>query len=365
MELYVCDKQFNRLGLIGKFSYLLWRKRDTKHGEAELHVDVTIDNISLLQKGNILYRDDDNEAMYIYYRGFTEDEDGKEQLSIKCFSALRWIDRRILWNIYNYNDTAENIIRSMIMSECINPSNVKRKIAQIQLAAARNFGTSIQFQASYENVLEQVESLCNTYEIGIRSNFNGRSLFYELYEGTDRTIDQSINPRCILSKDFSNVISRNYEEADNDYKNTALIAGTGEGVDRKLVSIEQGTGLDRRELFVDARDLSETQTIDETEVTLSPEEYILLLKQRGLEKLLEQEEFISFDCELDVTKENTKYNRDFFLGDLITIRDDKLGIVMNSRVVEVDEVYQDIKEVFVKVGKSIPTLPEKVKRMVK
>ncbi|MGG3888650.1 siphovirus ReqiPepy6 Gp37-like family protein [Metabacillus fastidiosus] len=364
--LYICDENFKRLGIIGSFSYLLWRKRYSSYGEAELHVDVNAQNIELLQKGNILFRKDDNEAMYIYYRGFKEENTGVERLVIKCFSLVKWLDRRFLWGIYVYNDTPENIIRSMIRTECIAPSIPERRITQIKLAAAKGFGIPIQMQNSYGNVLEQTEALCNTYEIGIRSQFNGKELFYDLYEGINRTINQSENPRCILSKNFSNVLSRNYEEADNDFKNTVLVAGAGEGLERKRASIEQGSGLLRRELFVDARDLSDKKRVDEEEVPISDEEYTLLLKQRGLEKLLDHEEFLSFDCEMDVTKNNTKYGRDFYLGDIITIRDDRLRIIMNSRIVEADEVYQNAtKSVFVKVGKSVPTLPEKVRKMVK
>lgn len=364
--LYVCDQNFKRLGIVGSFSYLLWRKRYSSHGEAELHVDVNTQNIEMLQKGNILFRKDDNEAMYIYYRGFNEDDSGRDQLIIKCFSVIRWLDRRFLWGIYNFSDTPEKIARSMITTECIAPNNSSRKIPQLQMAPVKNFGNVIQFQVSYANVLEQIESLCNTYEMGVRAIFNGISLLVDFYKGMDRTINQTSNPRCILSKSFSNVLNRNYEEADNDFKNTVLIAGAGEGIERKLASIEQGSGLSRRELFVDARDLSTTKKINEEEVLISDEEYTLILKQRGLEKLLDYDEFISFDCEMDVTKDNTKYGRDFFLGDIITIRDDKLQIIMNSRIVEADEVYQNsTKSIFVKVGKSVPTLPEKVRKMVK
>ncbi|MGG3798992.1 siphovirus ReqiPepy6 Gp37-like family protein [Metabacillus fastidiosus] len=364
--LYVCDENFKRLGIIGSFSYLLWRKKYTSHGEAELHVEVNMKNIELLQKGNILFRKDDNEAMYIYYRGFTEDNSGSDQLVIKCFTVLRWLDRRILWGIYNYNATPENIARSMITNECINPGNISRRIPQIKLAGIKGFDAPVQMQASYRNVLEEVEALCNTYEMGIQSQFNGKEMFIDFYKGKDRTINQKENPRCILSKNFSNVLSRNYEEADNDFKNTVLVAGAGEGSNRKLASIEQGSGLTRRELFVDARDIAETVNYEGQEVPWLPESYLLVLKQRGLEKLLEYEEFISFDCEIDVTKDNTKYGRDFFLGDMITIRDDKLGVIMNSRIVEADEIYQNgVRSVVVKVGKSVPTLPEKVKKLVR
>lgn len=367
MELYVCDQSFTRLGILGSFSYLLWRKRYSSHGEAELHVEVNTKNIDMLQKGNILFRKDDNEAMYIYYRGFAEDNTGIDQLIIKCFTVVRWLDRRFLWGIYNYNDTPEKIARSMITTECISPKIPSRKIPQIQLSTVKSFGQPVKFQVSYANVLEQVEALCNTYEMGIQALYNGKLLLFDFYVGLNRTIDQSVNPRCILSKSFSNVLSRNYEEADNDYKNTVLVAGAGEDAERKMANIEQGSGLNRRELFVDARDLSDKKTVEGSEdIPYSDADYALILKQRGLEKLLEQEEFISFDCEMDVTKDNTKYGEDFFLGDIITIRDDKLQIIMNSRIVEVDEVYQGgTKSIFVKVGKSVPTLPEKVRKLVK
>lgn len=355
-----------RLGVIGAFSYLKWTKKYTSHGDAELHVDVNDKNIALLKRGNVLFREDDNEAMYIYYRGFSDDETGRDQLVIKCFSVIRWLEYRILWDIYNFDDTPEKIARAMITRESITPSDIGRKIDQIQLGPVKNFGTPIKMQVSDGNVLDQVEALCNTYEMGIRAIFNGISLTFDFYEGTDRSKNQSVNPRCILSKSFSNVIKRNYEEADNDYKNTVLIAGAGEGPQRKRTSIIQGSGLSRRELFVDARDLQQTKQVGENDDPISDEEYTLILKQRGLEKLFDHEEFLSFECEIDVTKDNTKYGRDFFLGDIITIRDDKLQITMNSRIVEVDEVFQnDSKSVIAKVGKSTPTLPEKVKRMVK
>ncbi|WP_433959308.1 siphovirus ReqiPepy6 Gp37-like family protein [Cytobacillus horneckiae] len=359
--LYVCNENFERLGMVGRFSYLLWRKKYSSHGEAELHVDVTTENINLLQKGRILFRKDDNEAMFIYYRGFSEDATGKDQLVIKCFSLIRWLDRRILWRIATYNNTPEDIVRSMISTEIISPSNLNRRISQIKLAARKGFGSPIELQASYVDLLEKIEAICNTYEMGIRTIFDGIEAKFDLYEGVNRTVNQSTYPRVILSKDFSNVLSRKYEEADNDVKNTALIGGEGEGTARTLTSIEQGTGLNRKETFVDARDIS-NQTEDN--VQIPDAEYKKILKQRGLEKLLDFEDFYSLECELDVTKENTKYGRDFFLGDLITIRDDKLGIIMNSRVEEVDEVYQQSKEIYVRVGKSVPTLTEKMKKLV-
>lgn len=364
--LYVCNENFERLGFIGNFSYLLWRKKYGPFAEAELHVDVTMKNIELLKIGNIIYRQDDNEAMFIYYRQF-DDSSGVDQLVIKCFSLARWTDRRILWKQYDFNTTPEKVMRQIIDETMINPTDVARKMPQVQLAPLRNIGQTIQQQISYKQVFEVCENLCTTHEIGMRCLFDGRSLQYDFYEGVDRTINQSVNPRIILSKSRSNLLKRNYEDADNDLKTTALIGGAGEGIERKMASL--GTtfsGLNRREIFIDAREISDTKDVDGTQVTIPTEEYDALLVAKGEEKMAEYTEFIGFDCELDVTKENTKFNEDFYLGDIITIKDDELGILMNSRVMQADEVFkEDGKSIYVTVGKSVPTLPQAIKRMVK
>ncbi|WP_421927634.1 siphovirus ReqiPepy6 Gp37-like family protein [Lysinibacillus capsici] len=364
--LYVCNENFERLGFIGNFSYLLWRKKYGIGSEAELHVDVTTKNIELLKKGNIIFRQDDNEAMYIYYRQF-DDSSGVDQLVIKCFSLTQWTDRRILWKQYDFNMTPEKIMRHIITETMISPTDLSRKIQQVQLAPLKNIGQPIQQQIAYKHVHEVCENLCNTHEIGMRCLFNGRELFYDFYEGINRTINQSLNPRIILSKNRSNLLKRKYEDADNSWKTTALIGGAGEGVSRKTATI--GTsykGLSRREMFIDAREISDTRDVEGEQVPISSGEYNSLLVAKGKEKIAEYTEFIGFDCELDVTKENTKYNEDFFLGDLITIKDDELNILMNSRVMQADEVFQqDGRSIYVTVGKSVPTLPEAIKRMVK
>ena len=366
--LYVCNENFERIGFIGSFSYFLWRKKYGPGSEAELHVDVTAKKVELLKKGNIVYRQDENEAMQIYYRQF-DDSNGVDQLVIKCFSLTRWTDRRILWGQYDFNDTPENIMRRAINETMINPSNSARKIRQVQLAPGKGIGQPIRQQMSYKYVYDVCENLCTTHDIGMRCLFNNLQLKYDFYEGTDRTINQNVNPRIILSKSRSNLLKRTYEDANNDLKNTVLVAGAGEGARRKTASLgNSNNGLNRRELFVDAREISDILGHDEegNPIYVPTSRYNSWLIAKGNEKVSEYNEFIGFECELDVTKENTKFNEDFFLGDLITIKDEELGILMNSRVMQADEIFKgDGKSIYVSVGKSVPTLPQALKRMVK
>ncbi|MGL4818669.1 MAG: siphovirus ReqiPepy6 Gp37-like family protein [Bacilli bacterium] len=365
--IYVLNEQFERIDIISDYSYLLWRKRYSAHGEAELHVKPTEKNIRVLKRGHILLRTDDSEAMYIHARYISEGNNN-DLLKVHAYSLSRWLDRRIIWGTKNLTGTPETIVRNLITSECITPTVAARKIACLELANASGFGTSISLQTSYANLLEKVEDICNTYEMGMRSvvDLRTRKMSIHFYNGTDRTVNQKVNPRCVLSKRFANVISSEFEESDNGYRNTVLVAGAGEGSARKLTSIEQGADLARCELYVDARDLQATRTVGDVEQPIPDAEYTLLMKQRGLEKLLENEQVISLDSEIDISKNNTLYGRDFFLGDIITVRDDKLDLTLNTRITEVDEVFQNsVRKVYTKIGKQTPTLVQKVRKMVK
>ena len=97
-----------------------------------------------------------------------------------------------------------------------------------------------------------------------------KQFVFKLYAGADRTYAQTENPYVVFSPKFENIANSNYLESKKEYKNVALVAGEGEGAERKTTSVGEGSGLERRELFVDARDIS---TTTEDNVTLSDEEY--------------------------------------------------------------------------------------------
>lgn len=89
------------------------------------------------------------------------------------------------------------------------------------------------------------------------------------------------------------------------------------------------SGFDRRELFVDARDL---QSSDESGNNMTTEEYVQLLGERGKEKLAEAQLVESFSTTVRVLDPTYQYGVDFFLGDIITVTDERLGITIDAVV---------------------------------
>lgn len=376
MELYVFNRDLELQGMLDTFTSLRWVRRYSKSGEFELYCALDFNTLNLLKKENIIFKKDDIEAGYIDTRQLKVGENGQEYLEIKGNFLTNYLDRRINWERLNYSGKTEELMRKLVNDNAINPSNINRKIPNLKLGDLKSFTEEIKYQKSFGNVLEQLENISSTNNLGYRNilDFKNKKVIFEIYKGVDRTINNGNIAPCIFSRDFENVLEQSYFDSINNYRNTCLIAGAGEGKDRKLTSIEEGEGLDRYELYVDARDLQETKSIEKKdsagntiteEVPIPIEEYYKILLQRGKEKLEECKEIQTFDSRIN-TNGNNIYKKDYDLGDIVTIVDKKWGLTIDARITEIEEVYeQQGLSINVVFGNNIPTIIDKIKQKLK
>ncbi len=87
------------------------------------------------------------------------------------------------------------------------------------------------------------------------------------------------------------------------------------------------SGLSRRELFVDARDLQ-----SDADKPLTAEKYAAVLTARGEEMLAENQLVQSFSTVVRTLAPTYEYSVDFFLGDTITAIDERQGGVTADAV---------------------------------
>lgn len=382
MELYVFSRDLELKGILDTFTSLRWIRRYHKTGEFELHCALDSNNLELLQRENIIYKKDDVEAGYIETRQLKLDSIGREYLELKGKFLTNYNDRRISWDRINFTGKTEELMRKLVNDNVISPSNINRKIPNLILGGLKGFTEDIKYQNGFGNVLEQLENLSNTSNLGYMNllDIKNRKIIFDVYKGVDRTVNQTSIAPCIFSRDFENILEQEYTDSLNNYRNTTLIAGAGEGTARKITSIEKGQGLDRYELFVDARDIMDTEEkkkiVTETdeegnvteheeteEVEIPWERYEPQLLQRGREKLAECTEINTFDSKINVLGNNV-YKKDFDLGDVVTVLDKKWGIRIDTRITEIEEIYeekgQDINVIF---GNNIPTIIDKIKQV--
>lgn len=363
MELYVFSRDLNFRGILESYFSLRWVRRYSRCGEFELHCGLTSETLNLLKQGNVIWKKDDLEAGYIEYRNLKQDTEGKETLIVKGKFLTGYLGRRIIWGTESLNTTAELAIRGLVNNHAINPTDTDRTIDLLTLGSIKNYTQSVNYQTSYSNLLDEVESIANANELGIRTliDIQNKQMIFDIYEGTNRTAGQSENAPAIFSREFENILEQEFTDSFNNYRNLALVAGEGEGSARELVTVGQGIGLDRFELFVDAKDLQST----DGDTTIPIEQYREMLVDRGKSKLAETKEIKTFESKINLNS-NLKYKEDFDLGDIVTCTSKKWGITIDTRITEIEEVYEESgKQVNVVFGNNIPTITDKIKQVVR
>lgn len=118
-------------------------------------------------------------------------------------------------------------------------------------------------------------------------------------------------------------------------------------------------GLSRREMFIDARDLQS----DSDGEPLTTEQYTQILQNRGAEKLAENQLVRSFAAQVRTYNPTYEYGESFFLGDTITVTDERLGITVDAVVQGVEHsVSRDGESLTLTLGYSMPSLATRLKR---
>lgn len=365
MDIYVFDKSFNLLGIIDSFESLIWDRQYYKTGSFKLHVTLpesdneAFEIINLLQKGNILMKDDSpEEAAYI--EDLVLDDEDSETMVVSGFFIDNFISERLIWGQQTYSGSIEEVMKQFVKMNAITPVDPKRIIPNLSLSLNREINKIANEVNSYANLAEQVEELALKYDVGWRVLFDleNKKYVFDVYEGKDLTVNQTINPQAIFSMEYENILEQSFTDSNAGFKNMALIAGQGEGAERKLAVINNNvSGFERRELFVDARDLSQEK---EDGTPISETEYVSMLVSRGESKLAELQPIQTFESEISVLS-NLIYKQDFDLGDKVTIQNNRWGITLNTRITSVKEVYEkNSRDIRVNFGSNIPTLIDRI-----
>ena len=362
MQIYVFDRSLNFTGAIDNYSSLRWRRRFNQFSEFELHCPLNPDTLSPLIRGSIICKSDSTEeAGFIEYRELQQNEQGEEFLVIKGKFLKSYLSRRIIWAQELLNTTNEIAMRTLVNDQCITPTDPNRIMPNLQLGALKNYVGDVNYQVTYNNLFDELINLTNLSNLGFRILLDtiNKKLNFDVYQGMDRTAGQAINPRCIFSMDFDNILSQNYIDSSNNLKNVALVGGTGVDSARKLVAVGSSAGLDRFEMFVDANNLSNINSVDSSVIT--DDIYLPMLTAKGTADLALTSDIKTFDSKVN-TNSNLTYKTDYDLGDKVTCLNKKWGLTMDTVIVEIEEIYEaQGTKINVVFGNNIPTLADKIK----
>jgi len=262
----------------------------------------------------------------------TIDERGERVVSASGFELRRIFSwRRVVpptgYARWEHTGPVETILKNLVYAQAGAGATIARRIPLLTMAADLGRGASYLISARYSGLDEEVEQAAWATNIGPRIYLDlaNELIVFDIGIGVDRTAGQSINGRAIFSTDFDTLKTATVTESDIEYRNYALVGGQGVGAARTIVPVYSGTeptGWARREMWVDARDISVTAD----------------LTKRGNSKLAENafEDYLEADI---LSYSSIVYQTDYDIGDLCTVS--ALGETVDARISEAQESWDE------------------------
>lgn len=310
MEIRILDEHFIELTVVDRYESFIWTDRYNECGDFELYSSVNEKWVNYIHVGNYLTTTDSDRMMIIEgYEVTTSIEDGRH-IKVTGRSLESILGRRIVWAQTVVSGSIQTIIKKLIDDSIIDPADQERKIPNFIFKESTDpelTKTIGEAQYTGTNVYNAIKDLCVDYKVGFKITLNENFEFvFELFRGQDRSVTVT------FSTEYNNLLSSDYTNDFSNYCNVTRVAGEGEGNARTMVTVGNVSGLDRIELFTDARDLSSKGT--------TASNYLNQLAARGRAKLAEKSITEGFQGEVEPNS-MYKYGVDYYIGDLVRFED--------------------------------------------
>lgn len=307
LEFY--DSNLNRLGTLLAWISLVWEEKYYTYGDCQIEVHQSDSILDLLKPGNMVCLTGHAEPMILH-----SVELQNKKLVANGYSASWLLSMRTSRDIVK-NEVAEVALRRVVSG--------MTPWTNLELGELHNLPDKYTSQTSGQSVLAYCENVCKAVDMGFHIIKSGKKLLFECYKP-----ERNLNLR--YAEIYGNMGNIEYTLSNKGEYNVATVAGAGEGDARIVVTVGRTdlTGAQRKELYVDARDVQK----DEGE---TDESYTERLRERGLEKLASA--LVADEITFDVASDGLQ------LGDYITANIDSIGVKMAARVSVIKQTVQNNK----------------------
>lgn len=311
-------------------STTIWTESFVEAGEFEFFTQMMPNTFEMFPIGGYIQSGFSENLMIIENYDLTFDSDSGVKLKVSGRDLKSILTRRIIWQQTTLTGSLQDAIERLLNENLIAPKDASRKIPGVIFKKSTDkaiLDLKVDVQFTGDNLYSSIIALCTINKIGLMSYLDANNnIVFELRASVNRSYSQDINPVIEFSKNFDNLISTTYRQVHSIVKNVGLVAGEGEGLERKTVTVGTTSGLERREMFIDARDI--TSEVDD--VVLPIAEYNKLLTARGETHMKDYKEEKDFQGDIE-TLHTFEFNKDYFIGDIVQVAFD-YGLESESRV---------------------------------
>jgi hypothetical protein len=351
MEVYALDSLFRRTEVVDRFESCIWTERWADIGEFELLLQSTRANRQLFKTGTRLAINESTRVMTVETAESASDNEGRRVLSVKGRSLEAVMDDRAAIGTYagysplaewSWQDTPEEVARAFVWNILVNgslhPNDVIPNIAWNQTLYPADTIPESNFEILWyqkpASLYKAVKELADIHDFGFRLYRNGDTgqLFFNIYRGNDRTLQQETLTPVVFSQELQNLMNTKEFNTIEKTKNVAFVmwvhpdthVATREVVYAPEVDPTNMSGFDRRVIYVAGE-------VDDDDKNIPANVSATLIRQ-GLDELSKHRAFQGFDGEISQFAQY-KYEKDYFLGDMVVMQNSD-GLRNNMRVTE-------------------------------
>ena len=381
----IINTKFELLGIITNFESLICIWNYYECGTFELTINKNKINTEKLKKDNMLIVNKKDDKILLIDKVVVLTEKNSKTMKVTG-TCIKGVTKRRIVATNGYDriseDYAENVQKHYLKKHLVesyydNIRTPERDISWIKIAPTQNRGIKTVWQARLTNLHDEEKHISEDTGLGWYGYLNRKEkcIYFDSLEGTDRTVNQIENPMVheylkdftqeqlqkythkqlegtikhpyiIFSEKKKNLLEGKTTDDNSNYKNVGYVAGKGENEDRLITVLGTAKGFDRREVLID---LNNIEDIDE-------------LKTEGQKKLDTYKTIQSIEGKVYQIP-NMEWEKDFFLGDLVTLESN--GLYEDKRIIQAKEIYErNNKTVELGFGDKVPTLGEEIKRIV-
>lgn len=335
VELYVLNDEYEAVAIIDNYNSLIWVKRYCNCGDFELCIPAHDELLNYLKPDYFLIREDDDTVMVIEKMHIKTDVEDGDFFIVSGRSFESVLLRRIVLSQKIIQTTSfiagmQDLVTFCTTTEHLGPHDTEyRNIPGLTVDTSFDLTTNLNTQFTGDTLLAAIIAICSPLQIGFKITLSGSTLTLSFYQGQE--VDVTFSP------EFDNLVNSDYYFDTTNYATAAFAYGEGEGSSRARAGYNshgRWGGLKRRELYVDARDISSNNG------EIPWLEYLDMLTERGKQKLfIEHDITQSFEAEIEPNI-TYRYKEDYNLGDIVTVTNE-YGVTAKPRIVEIIESWDE------------------------
>lgn len=363
----ILDDTMRIVDILRKYEYSQYQYKVREIGTFQINAMLDKENLYLMDKTKNFYVLFDDDVFGVIESVKREsDSETSRVFTIKGSLALKLLEYRVIKGQLTFKGKSYKYIEELVKQNLIFSDDENRNIAlSVEFEneeRLKRVCSTIDKQVTGGSLWDEIREVAEADKLRIELkpnivvtnrehpyNIDGWTLIIGAGEDRTRHRGNKVVSPVVFSQSLSNIANTDYIVDRSKLKNTVYIAGEGEGTDRKWYNIDVNSdvtfgerkGWNRKELWVDARDIQSEQDNKK----LTDAEYEELMKQRADEKAKDNDLIEEYTATVtDITKQYT-YKKDYNIGDFVTIADEELGMEFDAQITNVIVTRQDDREI--------------------